>query len=103
MHEGKGYPDCVRYHPGHNSTVFAVTDEKGAVVAVHEVFLDREAKEIGRRTTGAADLGHVKFPGKGPARIFKGEPEDGMKLWLETGNEVWVDVSGIQDTFPDGG
>ncbi|NKL24198.1 hypothetical protein [Rhizobium leguminosarum] len=98
MKNEKAYPDCVKYHSKHNSTVFAVTDDGGHVVAVHEVFLDRDAKEIGRKTTGSPELGYVRFPGKGPAKIYEGEPEDGMKIWVETSQEVWVDVSKIGDT-----
>lgn len=98
MHKDKAYPNCVRYHAEHNSTVFAVTDKKGDVVAVHEVFLDHNAKEVGRKTTGAPELGYVRFPGREPTEIFHGEPEDGMKIWVETGKEVWVDVSGIPDS-----
>ena len=47
MPENSPYPDCVKYHPENNSTLFAVTDEVGELVAVHEVFLDADAKEIG--------------------------------------------------------
>ncbi|MCJ8510299.1 hypothetical protein MUU53_20645 [Rhizobium lemnae] len=99
MNKGKSYPDCVRYHEKNNSTVFAVTDQQGDVVAVHEVFLDKNAKEIGRKTTGSPELGYVRFPGKEPAKIYEGEPEDGMKIWAETGQAVLVDVSKIGDTI----
>lgn len=67
-------------------------------MAVHEVFLDHNAKEVGRKTTGSPDLGYVRFPGIAPATIFKGEPEDGMKLWCDTGKEVWVDVTEVSDS-----
>ena len=99
MSRTPGHPDCIRYNDKNNSALFAVTDERGEVVAVHEVFLNKNAEEIGRKTTGVPELGYVRFPGKGPAKIYVGEPEDGMKLWTETGQEVWVDVSKLADTI----
>lgn len=57
------FPDCIRYNPDNNSTLFAVTDEAGDVVAVHEVYLDEQAREIGRVTHGLADEGFVRFQG----------------------------------------
>ncbi|MCY1708818.1 hypothetical protein [Pannonibacter sp. SL95] len=99
MPESNRYPDCVRFNPKNNSTVFSVTDENGEIVAVHEVFLNQEAKEIGRRTVGTPNDGFVRFFGHGAPHIFRGEPEDGMKLWIETGRTIWVDVSGILDTI----
>lgn len=98
MPDSTPYPECVRYNADNNSTIFAVTDDGGDVVAVHEVFLDANAAEIGRRTVGVADEGFVRFPGLGPAMILKGEPEDGMRLWANTGKEVWVDVSEVPDS-----
>ena len=92
------YPECVRYNRENNSTVFAVTNDDGEVVAVHEVFLDDEAREIGRRTTGVPEKGFVRFPGVAPATIVRDEPEEGMRLWTDTGKEVWVDVTGIRDS-----
>ena len=100
MGDGGEYPDCVRYHAEHNSTIFAVTNEAGEVVAVHEVFLDRSANENGRKTTGVPEDGYVRFPGVGPATVFKGEPEDGMKIWADTGREIWVDVTCVDDSLP---
>lgn len=96
--ESSSYPDCVRYHPENNSTIFAVTNDDGDVVAVHEVFLSSDAREIGRRTTGLPEEGFVRFRGVGPATIVKDEPEEGMRLWSDTGGEVWVDVTGIPDS-----
>lgn len=93
------YPEFVRYNEKQNSAMFAVTDDDGDVVAVHEVFLDKNAKEIGRKTTGSPELGYVRFPGRRPTMIYEGEPEDGMKIWSETGQEVWVDVSKLEDTI----
>ena len=98
MTEDSPYPDCVRFHPENNSTLFAVTNDSGEVVAVHEVFLDDDAQEIGRRTTGLPEEGYVRFPGFGPAITVKDEPENGMRIWSDTGREVWVDVSEIQDS-----
>lgn len=98
MKKPNEYPECVRFEPTSNSLVFAVTDGQNEVVAVHQVFLTQSAKEIGRKTTGLADEGYVRFFGDGPPIIFEGEPEDGMKLWSETGSEVWVDISGLKDT-----
>lgn len=99
MSTENAYPDCVRYYEKNNSTLFAVTDESGDLVAVHEVFLDKNSNEIGRKTTGSPELGYVRFPGKGPAKIYEGEPEDGMKIWSETNREIWVDVSKVEDTI----
>lgn len=78
-----------------------MTNDDGEVVAVHEVFLDDEAREIGRRTTGVPEEGFVRFRGAGPATIVMDEPEEGMRLWAGTGKEVWVDVTGIQDSAKD--
>lgn len=91
-------PACVRYHPERNSTLFAVTDDTGEVVAIHEVFLDAQSREIGRATTGDARLGFVRFAGKGTAQVYYGQPEDAMKQWMATGVEIWVDVSDVEDT-----
>lgn len=95
------YPNCVRYSPENNSTLFAVTNDNGAVVAVHEVFLGPDAREIGRCTTGLPEEGFVRFPGVGPATIVKDQPEEGMRLWADTGREVWVDVTDIPDSGSD--
>ncbi len=91
-------PECVKYHRENNSTVFAVTNDDGEIVAVHEVFLDDDAREIGRRTTGVPEEGFVRFPGVPPAKIVRDEPEEGMRLWTDTGKEVWVDVTDIRDS-----
>lgn len=100
MSDENNYPDCIRYHPESNSTMFAVTDEHGDVVAVHQVFLDKNAQEIGRKTTGNPELGYVKFSGSQPATIYRGQPEDGMKIWSDTGQEVWVDVCVLKNYLP---
>lgn len=98
MPENSPCPDCVRHHPENNSTLFAVTNDDGELVAVHEVFLSSDAREIGRRTTGLPEEGFVRFHGVGSATIVKDEPEAGMRLWSDTGREVWVDVTGIPDS-----
>ena len=98
--DAEKYPDCMRFHPGNNSLLFVLTDEGNAVVAAHEVLLSKDAKEIGRRTFGLPERGYVRFPGEGPAMIYEGEPEEGMKLWKQTGRAVWVDVSKVKDTAP---
>lgn len=95
------YPDCVRHDPENNSMLFAVTDDDGDVVAVHEVFLDADGRETGRRTTGLPQDGLVRFPGDGPAILVKDEPEEGMRLWADTGREVWVDVVDIPNSAID--
>lgn len=40
----------------------------------------------------------MRFRGVGPATIVKDEPEEGMRLWADTGREVWIDVTGIPDS-----
>lgn len=98
MPESDPFPDCVRYLPENNSTIFAVNNDDGEVVAVHEVFLDDQAREIGRRTIGVPEDGFVRFRGSGLPTIVRDEPEEGMKLWADTGKEVWVDVTGVPDS-----
>jgi len=99
MTSGTSYPDCVRFDAENKSVVFAVTNDDGEVIAVHEVFLGDDDQEIGRRTTGVPGGGFVRFSGVGPATIMSDEPEEGMRLWAETGQEVWVDVTGIENSL----
>jgi len=98
MPQDSPYPNCIRYSAEKNSTLFAVTNDNGEVVAVHEVFLSQDAREIGRCTTGLPDEGFVRFPGVGPVTIVKDQPEEGLRLWADSGGEVWVDVSDIPDS-----
>ncbi|KAJ8139037.1 hypothetical protein OY671_007750, partial [Metschnikowia pulcherrima] len=97
--ENSPYPDCVKYHAENNSTIFAVTNDDGEVVAVHEVFSSSDAREVGRRTTGLPEEGFVRFRGVGPATIVKDEPEEGMRLWADTGREVWA-VNRVRSIVP---
>ena len=40
----------------------------------------------------------MRFLGLGPVLIVKGEPEEGMRIWADTGRTVWVDVTELPDS-----
>ena len=113
-----GWPDAVRWHPGHRALLVVATDAAGAVQSVQRVHLTSEGAKIGEAERAERNLRAVKvsngvfsgagvavrLPGSatGPLLVAEG-PETGLAAWASTGHETWIALGSVGKVQPPAG
>jgi len=111
-----GWPDAIRFHPGHHALVAIATDASDVVRAVQRIHLAKQdtkidQAEVERRklpavkvTNGTLAGAAVRLPGPadGPLLLCEG-PETGLTAWSCTHHEVWIALGGIANLTPPAG
>lgn len=111
-----GWPDAIRFHPGHHALVAIATDASGVVRAVQRIHLTKQDTKIDQAEVERRNLPAVKAtngtmagvavrlpgPADGPLLLCEG-PETGLTAWSCTHHEVWVALGGIANLTPPAG
>ena len=106
-----GWPDCIRFHPGTRSVIFAATTPDGALQAVQRVRLTAEgtkapgtAEHPDKTTNGVLAGATVRLPGDstGPLLLCEG-PETGLSVRSATAHETWIALGSTAKLMPPAG
>lgn len=119
-----GWPDAVRWHPGHRALLVVATDHAGAVQGVQRVHLTPDGAKIGEAERIERKLRSVKISngvfsdaavrlsaregdagrGDAPKPLLVAEgPETGLAAWASTGHETWIALGSVGKVQPPAG